>query len=249
MRKLIIAASLLSTSALAQVPQVNISVQEPVVGVAVTETVESQPDLALFDVGVNTTASTATAALTENARKMDNIIARLKAAGVAERDIQTTGIQLYPQHSEPPRLAAGGYGPPRIVGYNAANNVRVRYRRLGDVGTLIDALVGAGATNINGPMFSIEDPTARVRQARDKALAAAQERANEYARHYGARSARLLSVTEGGHGRPFNDSIIVTGARMSTLDVAAAPPPPPSPVQPGQIATSMSLFVQYALER
>ena len=246
MRRLLPLLLLASVPAAAQVPQTNATADAPVIGLFVTEYVESAPDLALFDVGVSSTATTATAAIAENARKMDNIIARIRAAGVAARDIQTTGISLYPQQSNPVRQANGTYSPQRIVGYQAGNNVRVRYRRLGEVGALIDALVAAGANNVQGPQFTIEDPAARLVQARDKALAAAAERANYYARKAGARSARLLSVTEGAQGR--------IGGRgdLRVFNVSAdamAPPPVESPVEPGQVATSVTLFVQYALAR
>lgn len=247
MRKLFLFGLMVAAApATSQVPQVNLQSQGPVVGISVSETVESAPDLAIFDVGVSTTASTATAALTENARKMENVIGRVRAAGVPARDIQTTGINLHPQHNEPVRGMAGNYAPPRIVGYNASNSVRIRYRRLSELGRLIDALVAAGATNINGPMFSIEDPEARVREARDKALASAEQRANEYARKTGARSVRLLSITEGAQGRyGGGNEIIVTGSRIGGAGMAAAP----SPIEPGQIATVSTIFVQYALER
>lgn len=251
MRKLLFAAALLTAApAAAQVPQVNLNATGPVVGVSVNEMVESSPDLALFDVGVATTAPTASAAITENARRMENVIARIRAAGVEARDIQTTGINLHPQHSRVMPSPEGVYAPPRIVGYNASNNVRIRYRRLAEVGRLLDALVAAGANSINGPTFTIENPEARVRQARDKALAAADQRANEYARRVGARSVQLLSITEGAQGRHYGgNDIIVTGSRAYGESGGAPPPPPVSPVEPGQIAVSVALFVQYALER
>lgn len=235
----------------AQVPQVNLNAEGPVVGISVNESVESSPDLALFDVGVSTTAPTASAAITQNAREMEKVMARIRAAGVADRDVQTTGINLHPQHNHVRPTPDGVYTPPRIVGYNATNNVRIRYRRLKEVGALLDALVAAGANNINGPSFTIEDPAARVRQARDKALVAAEQRANEYARRLGARSVRLLSVTEGAQGRRYGgNEIVVTGSSVGYGESGGVPPPPPvSPVEPGQIATSVSMFVQYALER
>lgn len=251
MRPLLIAtALLLAAPATAQVPQTNATPEMPVVGISVTEIVESAPDLALFDVGVSSVAPTATAAIAENARKMDNVIARVRSAGVAARDVQTTGIGLYPQQSNPARQPNGTYSQPRIVGYTASNNVRVRYRRLGEVGTLIDALIAAGANNVQGPQFTIEDPAARLAQARDKALASAAERANYYAGKTGARGARLLSVTEGAQGRSYGRNFYV-GLESGAMSVSAVSPPPPpmSPVEPGQIATSVSLFVQYALVR
>lgn len=249
MRRLACLLLLAASSAPAQVPQVNIAADGPIVGIAVTEMVQSSPDLALFQVGVSSTAPTATAALSENARKMENVIARIRSAGVAARDIQTSGISLYPQQSEPVRGPGGRYGPQRIVGYNANNGVTVRYRKLGEVGALLDALVAAGANNINGPSFTIEDPAARIVEARDKAIATAQIRADDYARKLGMRSARLLSVTEGAGGRDYGNEIVVTGSRVMNMQAEMAPPPVVSPVEPGQIATRVSMFVQYALTR
>ncbi len=252
MHRLLLLAGLLGAAqAAAQVPQINLTAGGPVVGIAVNEYVESSPDLALFDVGVSTTAPTASAAITENARQMERVLARVRAAGVVDRDVQTTGINLHPQHSRERPTPDGVYSPPRIVGYNATNNVRVRYRRLKEVGGLLDTLVAAGANNINGPTFTIEDPAARVRQARDKALVAAELRANEYARRIGARSVRLLSVTEGAQGRHYGgNEIIVTGSSIGYGESGGVPPPPAMPpVEPGRIATAVSMFVQYALER
>lgn len=247
---LALALSAIALPAAAQVPQVTMNTDAQVVGIAVNETVESRPDLAVFQVGVSSTAATATAALAENARKMDNIIARIRANGVADRDIQTTGISLYPQHNNPVRQPNGSYSQPRIVGYNASNGVSVRYRRLDQVGSLIDALVAAGANNINGPSFTIEDPAARVRQARDQAIETAQARAGDYARKLGARGARLLSITEGAQGRMYGqDRFMRTMDAMAVSAEAAPPPPPVSPIAPGEIGTTVSMFIQFALER
>lgn len=246
---LLFAPVLAIAPAAAQVPQVNIASDGPIVGIAVTEMVQSRPDLALFQVGVSTTAPTATDALTQNARKMENVIARIRSAGVAARDIQTTGIGVNPQYSERGRDPATRYEAPRIVGYNASNGVTVRYRKLGEVGALLDALVAAGANNVQGPSFTIEEPAARIVEARDKAIATAQRRADDYARKLGMRGARLLSVTEGAGGQDYGNDIMVSGSRVQTFAVAESAPPPVSPVEPGQISTRVSMFVQYALTR
>ena len=105
MRLITLAALLIAAPAASQVPQINFPANVPVVGILVTQVVESGPDLALFDVGVSSTATTVTGAITENVRKMDNIITRIRSAGVAAREVQTTGISLYPQRSNPSRLA------------------------------------------------------------------------------------------------------------------------------------------------
>ena len=246
MRKLLLAGLIAASPAAAQVPQINIDAQAPVIGVSVNEFVESSPDLALFDVGVSTLAPTATQAVTENARQMERVIARVRAAGVSDRDIQTTGINLHPQHRRVPPNAEGIYPPAAIAGYNASNNIRIRYRKLKEVGALIDALVAAGANNINGPTFTIEEPEARVREARDKALVAAEQRANEYARRVGARSVRLLSITEGAQGRHYGGGgVIVTGAPRGSGGAGAPPPPPRAPGVAGAVAPPGAVCVHY----
>ena len=89
-------------------------------------------------------------------------------------------------------------------------------RHLFEVGALIDALVAAGANNVQGPQFTIEDHAARLVQARDKALAAAAERANYYAGKAGARSARDLVAVIGAAARG-------GGERVSDAEIAALP--------------------------
>ena len=88
------------------------------------------PDIALFNAGVVTQAGTATEALADNSRRMDRVIAALKRAGIAERDIQTSAISLQPRYSDPERDAqmlarstGRPYVPPteaaKIIGYEA----------------------------------------------------------------------------------------------------------------------------------
>jgi len=89
----------------------------------------------------------------------------------------------------------------------------------------------------------------RLAQARDEALETAQQRASYYAGKPGARMVRLLSVTEGAQGRSYGHDMMYANTQSMSVVSAESAPPPPSPVESGRIATSVTLFVQYALER
>jgi len=224
-------------------PTLQLPADSPVVTIQVSERVERAPDLAQVSAGVTSLAPTANAALAETARKMNVVIARARTAGIADRDIQTSGISVEPSYSYPTRGPLGDI-PPRIVGYRASNSVQLRVRDLPNLGNLLDALVASGANNVSGPHFTVEQPAGGLAGARDRAMAEADRQAADYARRAGARRARLLAVTEGmvNFGRPYDIQAFAVseqsvGARMAT------------PVSPGQVATTVNLVATYALER
>lgn len=242
-------AMLAPAAAFAQAsPTVNLGPDATLLSLSVSEQVERAPDLALFNAGVTTQAATASEAMSQNATRMAGVVAALKRAGIADRDVQTAGINLQPQYSYPTRERVPVDGqtverPPRIIGYQASNTVNVRVRKLGDMGRVIDALVGQGANQVNGPQFSLADPAEAMDEARRKAVASARARADLYARAAGLRVARIVSISEGGgYFQPME--VMVTGAR-----VASAPPPPPTPVAIGEVSTGVGISVQFALER
>ncbi len=159
--------------------------------VSATGEVSRVPDLAIISAGVQTLQPTATAAIEENAARMERVRAALKRAGIADRDIQTSSINLNPEY----RYAENQ--PPVLTGYRASNNVNVKFRDLKRSGAILDALVKEGANQLNGPSLTIDKPEAAYDEARVKAIAAGQRRAEIYARALGKRVVRLLSVSEG----------------------------------------------------
>lgn len=214
--------------------------------------VQRAPDIANFSAGVVTQAKSAGDALTANARQMDAVIATLKRTGVADRDIQTASLNLQPQYYYPqreprPSDATRPQEPqaPRIIGYEARNNVQVRVRRLGEMGRVIDALVGAGANQIDGPNFMLENQDSALDEARTEAVKKGRARAELYARAAGMRVSRILSMSEGGAYYP--QPVMMRG--MGAVSGAMAPPPPPSPVAPGELQLGMTVSMQFALER
>src|SRR3546814_5137069 len=86
------------------------------------------PDIAMVSAGVMTQAATASAAMKENASRMTAVIAALRKAGVAEKDMQTSSVNLQPQYRYQENQ------PPQLVGYQASNMVQVRFRKIEDSG-------------------------------------------------------------------------------------------------------------------
>jgi uncharacterized protein YggE len=167
------------------------------VEISATGEVSRVPDIAVISAGVVTLAPTATAAIQQNAERMERVLAALRGAGIAERDIQTSSISLNPEY----RYAENQ--PPRLTGYTASNQVSIRFRDIRSTGRILDALVAEGANQINGPSLTIDEPEAALDEARVKALAVGRARADIYARALGKRVVRLLSVSEtGGRGVP-----------------------------------------------
>jgi uncharacterized protein YggE len=232
-------ASALPVAALAQT-SVTIAETAPIVTLNVTETVEAAPDIAIVGTGVQTRAPTAAQAMRDNAAKTDRLIAALAKAGIAKKDVQTSGINLSAQYDYSNR--DGQPAGPRFIGYEASNQLSVKLRDVKKVGTLLDTMVEAGATNVNGPSFSIGDPAPMLAQARAAALKSARAQADFYAQAAGYRSARLVSIAESNSGGNPPMPMMVS-ARFKADEQAA------TPVEPGQVGSSVTLTVQYALEK
>lgn len=151
-----------------------------------------RPDQATISLGVTTEAPTAAEAMRLNAVKMNQVIAAMKKGGIADRDIQTSGLNLSPQYVYQENL------PPRLTGYQASNTVTIVVRDLARLGQAIDAAVNSGATNVGGVSFGLQDGAAAEDAARLEAAKALQAKADLYAKAMGYRVARLVTFSEGG---------------------------------------------------
>lgn len=163
-----------------------------VLDVSATGRTTRVPDVATIRSGVVTQNATAAVALSENATRMARVLAALKKAGVAPRDIATSNVSLSPQYRYENNV------PPVITGYQATNTVSVRFRDVGKSGAILDALVKEGANQIDGPNLSLDDPDAALDEARIEAVKIARARAETYARAAGMSVARIVSIGEGG---------------------------------------------------
>ena len=175
-------AAALPAAAIAQ-PSITIAETAPVVPLNVTESVEAAPDVATVGTGVQPRAQTAQAAMQQNAAQTEKLIAALAKAGIAKADIQTSGINLSAQYDYNNR--DNQPQGPRFIGYEASNQLTVKLRDITRVGASLDAMVAAGAPNISGPNFSIDDPSPLLVQARGTALKSAKAQADFYAQAAG----------------------------------------------------------------
>lgn len=198
------------------------------------------PDLAVFNAGVVTQGTSASEALSSNAAAMNRVIATLKKAGIADKDIQTSQISLNPVYSQPE------YGPngvprqePRITGYQAVNNVTIRSRNVAGFGKVLDALVASGANQVNGPSFQMAEPAAAMDEARLDAMKSARARAELYARAAGLRVLRIVSISESGGFAPPQPVYV----RAMKAEAAAAP----TPIAVGEVEAEVNLSVQFEL--
>lgn len=199
------------------------------------------PDLAVFNAGVTTQAKTASAALADNAARMNGVIASLKKAGIADRDIQTSNLSINPVYGQPRRLADGSTeGDPVIIGYQATNQVQVRQRKLDQYGKVIDTLVNSGANQVNGPSFQLDDSDAAMDEARMEAMKKARARADLYAKAASLRVVRVLTINENGGWSP---QPVMFARAEKAMDMAAAP----SPVAAGELEIRANVTVTYEL--
>ena len=193
------------------------------------------PDVATISAGVVTQATDANAAMRANAQEMDKVMAAVRAAGIGERDIQTSGISVNPQY----RYAENQ--PPAITGYQASNTVNLKVRDIGRLGKVLDALVASGANQINGPSFEVDQPDAAYDEARRAALEKAQARAAMYAKALGLRVRRIVSIGEGGGYRP--------PVPMPVMAMARAEKAADTAVSPGETTLGADLDVVFELGR
>src|ERR1700757_5541420 len=161
---LLLAGVLFVAAAIAGVAQPRLGRSATTSGTTITVTgngtVNVTPDRASFDFGVMTQGATAAEALSRNASRAQAIVDALKKDGIASSDIQTTQVSLWPQSSS---------DGTRITGYQASNSVQVT-AALGKAGDLVDAAVGAGANNVDGPNLDTSDKTSLYDEALKQAL-------------------------------------------------------------------------------
>lgn len=193
------------------------------------------PDVATIRAGVVAQAPTAAAALADDAARMARVLAAIRRAGVAPRDVQTANVSLSPQY----RYADGK--PPEITGYQASNSVAIRFRDIARSGAILDALVGEGANQIDGPNLGIDQPEAALDEARADAVKRARARAELYARAAGLSVARIVSMSEGGQNDGGSPPAVYY-ARAMKADAA------PTQIAAGETAVTATLSVRFLLK-
>jgi uncharacterized protein YggE len=154
-----------------------------------TEEVEIAPDRAMITFAVETRGRTAAAAGTENARIQAAVLDTLRRIGIASAQLRTQGVSINPEY-EYPRDG----GRPTVIGYQAQNSIQVEVRQISMIGTLIDAGLSRGATNIGGLRFFASSTEAATREAMRKAVARARADADAIADAAGGRIGGVIEI-------------------------------------------------------
>jgi hypothetical protein len=169
--------------------------------------VQAVPDTATIQVGVVSEAASAGDALTANTKAVETLFETLDRFAIDKKDRQTTQFSVSPQYRrDPPRPSRSdinqGEREPQIVGYQVTNQVRVRVRKLDQLGELLDAVVQAGANRVQNIQFTIDQREALENQARRKAIEQATAKAKLYAEAAGVSLGRVLNIREQGSSPP-----------------------------------------------
>jgi uncharacterized protein YggE len=193
-----------------------------------------------------TQAKTAREALSMNSESMAALLGVLKERGVAAKDIETTQINVSPQYSQPPRNQ-GGQPPegfvPRIVAYTVTNMVSVTSRDLTKLGEVLDAVVSAGANQIHGITFRIEDSSKLMEVARKQAMRDAKGKAESMAGEAGVVVGPPISISEAaGYAVPRPQMFARGGMMMDAMAAA-----PAMPVSAGEQEITVNVNVVYRL--
>ena len=195
------------------------------------------PDVAQANLGVEVLAPTVKEATEEARERMTAIMAALQEAGVAEKDIQTSNYSIY--FDRYPEIRTMVEAEPLEVegNYRVSNMVRIKIRDLGEIGSVLDGVIEAGANNVYGVNFTVDDPDEVESEARSEAIANAKTRAKELAELNGVNLGEVLQISE-VIGGPFT----TVGMSVAKEYAAAA-----SSISPGELEFSVQIQATYAI--
>ena len=187
------------------------------------------PDRALVQVTVDSRGESAANAGADNRTKQERVVDAVKAAGVASPQIRTAGYRVHPEYANPERGKA-----PKVTGYRASNTIQVEVRSIENIGRVIDAALGAGATNISSVGLYASNTDSARREAVRLAVTKARGEAESAAVAAGGTLGTLIELTidPGAVPRPLLQNVVLTSAvATSGGDMIA---PTFTPVEPGE---------------
>lgn len=147
------------------------------------------PDIATVNVGVQAQGNTVKAVQDQLNKNINAVSAAVKSAGVDAKDIQTSGYNINPMYDY-------NGGSQRITGYQASSNLTIKVRAIDKANAVIDAATAAGATNVGGITFDVDNKTAAQNQARELAVADAKSKAENAAKMAGFSLGKIINYSE-----------------------------------------------------
>ncbi len=159
--------------------------------VSATGEVTAIPDVAVLTIGVYTDAKdSATQAVTENTKKMNEIITALGEADIEDKDIQTTSYNLKPVYDWTEKEGR------KLRGYEVRQNASIKIRDLEKIGKAIQVTTQKGANQIGNINFTIDDPEELKREALERAIVKAKSKAEDLANKSGLKLGDLVNLYE-----------------------------------------------------
>ncbi|MBD9373069.1 SIMPL domain-containing protein [Rhizobium sp. ARZ01] len=234
-----IVAATLAALAAAPANAQEVRPREPVITVTGEGQSDVAPDMAIIELGVVKDGKTAREALDANNKAMAEVMKALKDAGIAERDLQTSGFTISPQYHFP-QNENGENKPPVLVGFQVANMLSLRVRDLSKLGTIMDQTVTLGVNQSGGIRFTNDKPEAAISQARKKAVEDAIAKAKELTVAAGIGLGRVLEMSETSY-RP--QPVPMMRSAMAKDFAAEA-----VPVAAGETSYSVNVTVTFALQ-
>jgi uncharacterized protein YggE len=202
--------------------------------------VSAAPNSVTINAGVTSSAKTAHDALAANSQTMTAVFAVLKKLGVPDREIRTANLNLSPQYApSPANMVTMPFDRP-VAGYRVSNTVAVTLDDPARAGTVLDALVAAGANQANGLTFGLRNDEGLLSQARTRAVKDAFERAKVYAEAAGVSLGPIHSISDTNAGMPVRPM-------MGLVANAPAPAPPP-PIGVGEQTLHANVTVSWEIK-
>lgn len=232
LRTLLLSSSLAAAIAMPAAAQTPPS--EPTLSLSASAEVNLAPEYARVSAGVVSRADTAQTAMRDNARAMAAVFAALREAGVAEEDMQTSQLSVSPVYAD---RRETGRAELNIIGYEARNTVTARVNDTSRTGAAIDAMVGAGANNINNVTFGSDNTDAAMDEARRQAIANLLAKAELFA---DAADFELCGIRRMGEVHMGSPQPVMM--RASFAEDAAA-----TPVAAGQLTLSASVNADFCI--
>lgn len=202
-----------------------------------TGQVNMTPDVGYINIGVHTEKPTATEAVAENNSQTQQVIAAIKAAGVADKDIQTSNFSIYPNNQFDPQT-----NQKTGTTYVVDNTVNVTVHQLDQLGNMLDAAVSVGANSVNSVQFDVLDKSSYLKQARAQAVKDAQTEAQELAGESGVTLGPIQTLSFVNNiPMPVMESFGKGGGGLA----AAAPS---VPIQSGQMTLTVTVDITYTIQ-
>jgi uncharacterized protein YggE len=215
-------------------PETTGAVASSIVSVSGHGEVSIPPDTASISIGVDVTKPTLAEAQAQATEQATAVIATLKDAGIASKDIQTTYYNVNILYD------TSKHGDPtKITGFEITNQLQVTVRDTAILGQVLDKVVKSGANNISGVSFYVDDQTAAAREARRFAVEDAMTKAEELAAAAGLTRGPVLTIYEGAQS-PIVPLYGVADGAMGKFEA-------PVPVEAGSSAVVVDVSMAFAL--